>query len=275
MSKDFIIRLHCPYGDDDCTVLLENRAESLAQILGRSWDFECPVHGVQREIPISGTEGGQNRNSPLVSSSAAAVRARQHVLEQVKPRSSPRISVHIPVIAYGGSREEISFDESTVTLLVNAGGGLITMKTKVTVGETIFVVNQSTKAEQECQVAYVGPEFEGKPRVGFRFKQQTPSFWKIAQHEIRISKLLRVWVSGEDRKGRKFSQSAMTLDISTKGAKLDGIGYLTSPGDVIAVKRGWKKARFRVVWVGDAGPQSGQAGIYLLDIGTNIWGAQL
>jgi len=228
-----------------------------------------------REIPVSGTQRGQNSKSPSASTSATPFHSGQPLPEQAKPRSSPRISVRIPVIACGGSREEISFGESTVTLLVNASGGLITLKAKVNVGDTIFVVNQSTKAEQECQVAYVGPEFEGKPRVGFRFKQQTPGFWKIGQHEVRISKLVRVRVSGEDRTGRKFSQSAMALDISKNGAKLDGIGYLTSPGDVIAVKRGWKKARFRVVWIGDAGPQSGQAGIYLLDTGTNVWGVQL
>jgi len=44
---------------------------------------------------------------------------------------------------------------------------------------------------------------------------------------------------------------------------------------VIEVKRGWKTARFRVIWVGEPGPQSGQAGIHLLDTGKNIWGVDL
>jgi len=274
VSKDFLVRLRCPYGDEDRTVLLRNRDEELAQILDTPWDFECPVHGVQREIPLSGTEKAYDGRSRSRNSSLAAI-GPQSLPEQPKPRSSPRISVRVPVLAYGWSHEEISFHESTVTLLVNASGGLITLKAKVNVGDTIFVVNQSTQGEQECRVAYVGPEFEGKPRVGFAFKRQTPSFWKIGRREVRISNPVRVRASGQDRTGRKFSQTAMAVDISKNGAKLDGIGYLTWPGEVIEVKRGWKKARFRVIWVGDAGPQSGEAGIHLLDTGTNIWGVRL
>jgi hypothetical protein len=274
VSKDFVIQLRCPYGDDDRKILLRDRNESLGQILDTSWDFECPVHGVQREIPLSAKEIVQSGES-RPRGSAAASGGAQPLPERAKPRSSPRISIRIPVMAYGYSLEEISFHESTTTLLVNASGGLITLKAKVDVGDTIFVVNQSTQGEQECRVAYVGPEFEGKLRVGFAFKRQTPSFWKIDRREVRISKAMRVSVRGKDRTGRKFSQSATALDISKNGAKLDGVGYLTWPGEVIEVKRGWKTARFRVIWVGDPGPQSGQAGINLLDTGKNIWGVPL
>jgi hypothetical protein len=273
VPKDFVIQLRCPYGDDDRTVLLRDRDESLAQILDQPWDFDCPVHGAQREIPLSGTEKGQPRRPRSQANSAIAACEAHSLPSQAKPRSSPRISIRIPVMAYGWSQEEISFHENTTTLLVNASGGLITLEAKVNVGDTIFVVNQSTQGEQECRVAYVGPEFEGKLRVGFAFKRQSPSFWKIDRREVRVSKPVKVSVSGKDRTGKKFSQSAMALDISKNGAKLDGVGYLTWPGEVIDVKRGWKSARFRVIWVGEPGPQSGQAGIHLLDTGKNIWGA--
>lgn len=274
MSRNFIVRLRCPYGDEDRTVLLRDRDESLAQILETPWDFECPVHGAQREIPLSGSE---NRHvaSDHSRGYSGAEPAAVTIPEQAKPRSSPRISIRIPVLAYGWSQHEISFHESATTLLVNASGGLITLAAKVHIGDTLFIVNQTTQEEQECRVAYVGPEFEGKLRVGFAFKRQAPSFWKIDRREARVAKPMRVQVSGKDRTGRKFSQSAMAIDISKSGAKLDGIGYLTWPGEEIEVKRGWKSARFRVIWVGDAGPQSGQAGIHLLDTGKNIWGVPL
>jgi hypothetical protein len=272
LSRDFIVRLRCPYGDEDRKVLLRDREESLAQVLDASWDFECPVHGTQREIPLSGSEiAPLGAPRSRARSATPAAEARPLPL-QVTPRSSPRISIRIPVLAYGWSHDEISFHENTTTLLVNASGGLITLKAKVSVGDTIFVVNQSTQAEQECRVAHVGPEFEGKLRVGFAFKRQSPSFWKIDRREVRVSKPVPVRVFGKDRAGRKFSQSATALDISKNGAKLDGVGYLTWPGEVIEVKRGWKKARFRVIWVGEAGPQSEQVGIQLLDTGKNIWG---
>jgi hypothetical protein len=275
VSKDFVIQLRCPYGDGDSKLLLRGRDESLAQILEAPWDFDCPVHGAQREFPLSGSEIAPLGASRSRTRSAAPGGDLPSLPSQAKPRSSPRISIRIPVMAYGWTHEEISFHEDTTTLLVNASGGLITLKAKVNVGDTIFVVNQSTRAEQECRVAHVGQEFEGKLRVGFAFKLQSPSFWKIDRREVRVSKPMRVWVYGRDRSGRKFSQSATALDISKNGAKLDGVGYLTWPGEVIEVKRGWKKARFRVIWVGEAGPQSEQAGIQLLDTGKNIWGIRV
>lgn len=274
MSKDFVIQLRCPYGDGDRKVLLRNRNESLARIMDTFWDFECPAHGVQREIPLSAKEIGPSGRSRSRGTSVAAG-GGQPLPENAKPRSSPRISIRIPVVAYGWSQEAISFHENTITLMVNASGGLITLNTKVNVGDTIFVVNQSTQGEQECRVAHVGPEFEGKLRVGFAFKRQAPSFWKMERREVRISKPVRVSVRGKDRTGHKFSQSAMALDVSKNGAKLDGVGYLTWPGEVIEVKRGWKAARFTVIWVSDVGTQAGQAGIHLLDIGKNIWGVQI
>ena len=271
MPKDFLIRLRCPYGDEDSTVLLQNREESLAQILETSWDFECPVHGVQKELPLSGNEKspvpGPRRSKPPAVTDTIPTHA--------KPRSSPRISLHIPVMVYGWSHSEISFHEDTTTLLVNASGGLTSLAARVSVGDTIFVVNKSTQGEQECRVAYVGPELEGKLRIGFAFKQQAPSFWKLDRREVRISKPVRVWVRGRDRTGQRFSQSAVAMDISRHGARLEGIGFLTWPGEIIEVKRGWRSARFRVIWVGDLGPQAGQAGIYSLEPGKNIWGIPL
>jgi hypothetical protein len=271
VPKDFVIRLRCPYGDEDRTVLLTGRNESLAQILETSWDFECPLHGVQRELPLSGSEkgrvGGPRTQGKEPTSAPGAPSKPQ-------PRSSPRISIRIPVMAYGWSHNEISFHEDTTTLLVNASGGLIGLAAKVNVGETIFVVNKTTQAELECRVAYVGPEFEGKLRVGFAFKRQAPSFWRIDRREVRISKPLRVWVRGKDRSGQKYSQSALAVDISKRGARLDGVGYLTWPGEIVEVRRGWRRARFRVIWVGD-GAQAEQAGVHSLEPGKNIWGVPL
>ena len=87
MSKDFVIQLRCPYGDEDRKILLRNRDESLGQILDTSWDFECPVHGVQREIPLSAKEIGQSGGSRSRGSSAASGGA-QPLPERAKPRSS-------------------------------------------------------------------------------------------------------------------------------------------------------------------------------------------
>ncbi len=268
MPKNFVVRLRCPYGDDDQRLVLEDREESLSQILGARWEFECPVHGVQREIPVDGSEKQMSSGSrPRRNESADGLN------EAPKPRSGNRISLHVPVLVYGWSKGEASFHEETTTLLVNASGGLVSLASQVGLGDTVFVVNQTSQQEQECRVAYIGTELHGKIRVGVAFNRQAPSFWRNNRKELRIPKSLRVWVRGLDRNGQKFSQSAHTVDVSRHGARLDGIGYLTSRGETIEVSRPWRKARFRVVWVGEIGrPQAGQVGLYSLEPNKNIWG---
>ncbi len=219
-------------------------------------------------------EGSEKRMSFGLAAQQKELAAVSRVPPQ--PRSSKRISLHVPVLVYGWSKGEGSFHEETTTLLVNASGGLVTLAAKVGLGDTIFVVNKTTQQEQECRVAYVGVELQGKIRVGVAFKREAPSFWRIDRKEYRITKAIRVWVRGMDRNGQKFAQSAFAIDFSRHGARLEGIGYLTWPGETIEVKRRWRTARFRVLWVGDKGtPQAGQVGLYALEPNKNIWGVSL
>lgn len=93
------------------------------------------------------------------------------------------------------------------------------------------------------------------------------------QKESRSQQAVRVWVYGTDPSGNPFSQTAYSVDISRSGARLEGVGFLTAPGMIIEIKRGWKKAHFRVVWVGEPGTnRSGQVGILCLEPDKNIWG---
>src|ERR1700680_3234518 len=136
MANDFIVRLKCPYGDGDQLLTLENREESLKQILETPWDFECPVHGVQREIPL---EGKQKSLWSSSRSEGKEAKAAGKVVPQ--PRAGKRISLHVPVLVYGWSHDESSFHEETSTVLVNASGGLLSLNSKVALGDTIFVTN--------------------------------------------------------------------------------------------------------------------------------------
>lgn len=271
MATDYIVRLKCPYGDRDELLMLENRGESLKQILETPWDFECPVHGVQREIPLEGRE-----KRSRVSSRYRKTEVKDAGARLPQPRSGARISLHVPVLVYGWSKDESSFHEETTTLLVNASGGLMTLDAKVALGDTIFITNRATQQEQECRVAYVGRDLHGKLRVGAAFKNPAPHFWRVNRQQSRISKRIRVKVHGVDRNGHPFVQSTFALDISRQGARLEGIGYLTWPGETIQVKRRLRTARFRVVWTGEFGtPQAGDAGVFALEPSKDIWGVAL
>jgi len=271
MPTDYIVRLKCPYGDIDQLLTLENREESLNQILEMQWDFECPIHGVQREIPV---EGSQKSSWSRVQTQRKEAKAVGRVVP--KPRSSKRISLHVPVLVYGWSKDEGSFHEDTTTLLVNDSGVLLGLNSRVALGDTIFILSKATQKEQECRVAHVERDVYGKLRVGASFKSPVPNFWRINRQESRISKKIRVNVLGVDRDGHSFVQNTYAVDISRHGARIEGIGYLTRPGETIKVKRQLRSANFRVVWIGEIGSQqAGQAGVLALEPNKNIWGVTL
>jgi hypothetical protein len=81
-----------------------------------------------------------------------------------------------------------------------------------------------------------------------------------------------VWVKGLDSNGNPFRQSALSLDISRSGGRLDGLGLMTLPGTTIEVKRNWRTALFRIVWTGKRGTaHASQVGIVSLEPSKNIW----
>jgi hypothetical protein len=80
---------------------------------------------------------------------------------------------------------------------------------------------------------------------------------------IQVELAVRVWGMGKD--GHPFFQEAEARNISSEGALLSGLEQQLTAGDTIGVQYGDKKARFRVVWVIDAGATHKiQAGVQLL-----------
>jgi hypothetical protein len=271
MATDYIVRLRCPYGDRDQLLMLENREESLKKVLEMPWDFKCPVHGIQREIPL---EGSQKSLWSSLRSQKKEAKALSRVVPQ--SRSGKRLSLHVPVLVYGWSKDESSFHEEATTLLVNASGALLALDSRVALGDTIIITNKATRQEQECRVAYVVSDSLGKLQVGAAFKRPDPLFWRINRRGSRISKKIRANFRGLDRNGHPFVQNTYTVDISRQGARIEGIGYLTWPGQTIQVKRHLRTARFRVIWTGEIGtPQAGQAGIFTSEPNKNLWGVTL
>jgi hypothetical protein len=75
--------------------------------------------------------------------------------------------------------------------------------------------------------------------------------------------IVRVW--GMDAEGHPFFQNAHARNISSEGALISGLEHQLTAGDTIGVQLGSVKARFRVIWVLDAGHlQKIQAGVQML-----------
>jgi hypothetical protein len=85
---------------------------------------------------------------------------------------------------------------------------------------------------------------------------------------------VRIW--GMDSEGSLFELDAHTLDVTTTGARLQGVHLRLHRGANIGIRCGKSSARFRVTWVGaEGGPKQGQIGVQLLDSGKCIWGVAL
>jgi hypothetical protein len=92
---------------------------------------------------------------------------------------------------------------------------------------------------------------------------------------VRIEKRLvialpiRVYGMGSD--GKPFNQEARTLDITRDGARIDGLPQITA-GETVGVQYGEKKARYKVIWVGEAGGnKEGQIGVQVVEPGPSVW----
>ena len=172
MARNYAVTLKCPHGDADDLLILRNREETLDQILIAMWHFECPVHGVQREIPVGVREIG-------TALGPEAQPKRMTARMPKASRRSKRVSIRVPVVVYGQNRNWGAFREETSTNLVSAHGGLVDLAARVGVGETVLIVNKTTQEEQECQVTYVHSLEGPKKKVGLALLRSSPNFWGL------------------------------------------------------------------------------------------------
>src|SRR5215475_15267381 len=143
MSANFAVRLRCPLCEADSWITLANREEYYEQILQGNWDFECREHGAQRGSPKEVIEVApldetapqqtRRRTSALVNSISTAE------TEKIR-RSSERMYLRIPVVVYGYTKNSGAFHEEAVTHTVNASGALVILKTKLQIGDSVFMV---------------------------------------------------------------------------------------------------------------------------------------
>jgi hypothetical protein len=92
------------------------------------------------------------------------------------------------------------------------------------------------------------------------------------RRDPRIDLALPVLLTGTDVSGRPLDQRVMTVNISRRGALLDGIHGMLKPGDKISLSRLHKKEEFRVAWVGgEDTPAAGQIGVAAVDPNTSFW----
>ncbi len=88
----------------------------------------------------------------------------------------------------------------------------------------------------------------------------------------RVEIALPVLLAGTDVKGRPLDQRVMTVNVSRRGALLEGIHGMLSEGDKISLARGRKKEEFLVAWVADDKSAAGaRIAVTALDPNSSFW----
>jgi hypothetical protein len=105
------------------------------------------------------------------------------MIPQVRPpreiRRSKRLALPVTVHVLGHNVCGEFFHEFTHTLSVNAYGGSLALVARVEKGQSILLVNKSTREDQECRVAHVGSCADGRWIVGIEFAEPLKNFWRI------------------------------------------------------------------------------------------------
>jgi PilZ domain-containing protein len=73
--------------------------------------------------------------------------------------------------------------------------------------------------------------------------------------------------------GTTIQQSACTLDVAGRGARISGVNFASNAGDTVIVERGKMRVRFMVAWVGEKGTsREGQLGLRAIEPILGLWG---
>jgi hypothetical protein len=95
-------------------------------------------------------------------------------------RRSQRVVLSMPVVVSGEVRDRTPFSQETRTVIVNAHGALLLLRTAVQVGQLLKLKNLKTQEQQTCRVVTVTTNQEGRMEAGVEFLVPAPRFWHIA-----------------------------------------------------------------------------------------------
>ena len=83
----------------------------------------------------------------------------------------------------------------------------------------------------------------------------------------------RCWICGMNGSGSPFFQQVHTVDVGLLGACIEGLAHQVVAGEVLGLEYRERKARFRVVWMGQSGtPDAGKVELSPLDKTQDFWG---
>ena len=99
---------------------------------------------------------------------------------RVERRRTARVTVFVDLVVQGISEQNQKFKVRTRSLSVSGHGGATVLDVPVSVGQTMFLVNDNSGEKAECKVVSVRPAGDGKFIVAFEFLAAPANFWKMS-----------------------------------------------------------------------------------------------
>ena len=110
---------------------------------------------------------------------------------RVERRRTARVSVFADLTVQGFTDQNEKFRVQTRSLSVNGHGGLTVLDVPVSVGQTLFLVNENSRQKAECKVVSLRPGDDGKTIVAFEFTSPHGNFWKVTFPPVGAKPLRR------------------------------------------------------------------------------------
>lgn len=95
-------------------------------------------------------------------------------------RRSQRVLLRLDVLVRFAMRDGTRQQTHAFTVSVNTHGGLLESPFRMTLGQSIVLINAQNGKEVGCTVISVQASSEGYFRIAFEFTQPSPRFWEIA-----------------------------------------------------------------------------------------------
>ncbi len=94
-------------------------------------------------------------------------------------RRSERVLLRMSVIVLAENEQRRQIQEEAKTQVVNAHGGLMTMKTHLYMGQSMLLKNPQTGSEMSCRVVRVEETSAHYFHIAFEFDRPAPRFWPV------------------------------------------------------------------------------------------------
>lgn len=98
---------------------------------------------------------------------------------QQNRRRSERVLLRMSVMVLAENEQRRQVQEEAKTQVVNAHGGLLTMKSHLHMGQSFLLKNPQTGSEMSCRVVRVDETGVEYFNIAFEFDRPAPKFWPI------------------------------------------------------------------------------------------------